>query len=80
MACRATQDRWVTVERSDKTWFSGEGNDKPLQDSCHENLVNSMKKQNDMTLRDEPYRSVCVRYATGEEQRNSATRTEEVEP
>ena len=31
--------------------------------------MNSMKKQNDMTLRDEPYRSVGVQYATGEEQK-----------
>ena len=70
----------VMVEHSDKTWSAGEGNDKPLQCSCHENLMNSMKKQNDMTLRDEPYRSVGVQYATGEEQRNSATKNEDAEP
>ena len=34
MLCRATQDGWVMVESSDKTWFTGEGNGKPLQYSC----------------------------------------------
>ena len=33
-ACGATQDRQVTVERSDGMWSTGEGNGKPLQDSC----------------------------------------------
>ena len=43
MPCRATQDGWVMVESSDKTWFTGEGNGKPLQYSCLENPMNSMK-------------------------------------
>ena len=30
----ATQDGWVMVERSDRMWSNGEGNDKPLQYSC----------------------------------------------
>ena len=42
--CRATQDEWVTVESSDKTWSTGEGNGKPLQYSCLENPMNSMKR------------------------------------
>ena len=29
-ACGATQDGWVMVERSDRMWFTGEGNGKPL--------------------------------------------------
>ena len=33
-ACRATQDGWVMVERSDRMWSTGEGNGKPLQYSC----------------------------------------------
>ena len=37
MPCRATQDRWVMVESSDKMWSTGEGNGKPLQHSCLEN-------------------------------------------
>ena len=42
MLCRATQDRWVMVESSDKTWSIGEGNRKPLQYSCLESPMNSM--------------------------------------
>ena len=52
-ACRATQDRPVMVESSDKMWFTGEGNSKPLQYSCLENPMNSMKRQKDRTLEDE---------------------------
>ena len=50
MPCRATQDRWVMVESYDKMWSCGEGNGKKLQYSCLENLMNSMKRQKDMTL------------------------------
>ena len=68
------------VERSDKMWFTGEGKGKPLQHSCLENPMNSMKRQKDMTLKDELPRSVGAQYATGEEQRNSSKRNEEAEP
>ena len=34
----------------DKMWSTGAGNDKPLQYSCLENPMNSMKKQKDRTL------------------------------
>ena len=44
MLCRATQDGWVMAESSDKTWSTGEGNGKPLQYSCLENPMNSMKR------------------------------------
>ena len=70
------QDRRVMVERSDKTWSTGEGNGKPLQHSCLENPVNSMKRQRDTTLKDELPRLVGAEYATGEEQRNSSRRNE----
>ena len=53
-ACGATQDRWVMVESSDKTWSIGEGNGKPHQHSCLENIMNSMKRQKDITVTDEP--------------------------
>ena len=43
----ATQDGRVMVERSDRMWSTGEGNGKPLQYSCFENPMNSMKRQND---------------------------------
>ena len=39
----ATQDERVMVERSDRMWSTGEGNGKPLQYSCFENPMNSMK-------------------------------------
>ena len=42
--------------------------------------MNSMKRQKDMTLKDELPRSVGAKYATGEEWRNSSKRTEEDEP
>ena len=42
--------------------------------------MNSMKRQNDMTLKDEPPRSAGVQHATGEERRNSSRRNEEAKP
>jgi len=80
MMCRATQDEQVMVERSDKMWSTGEGNGKPLQYSCLENCKNSIKRQKDMTLKDEIRRSVGVQYATGEEWRNNTRKNEEMEP
>ena len=80
MLCRATQNRQVMVESSDKMWCTGEGNGKPLQYSCHTNPKNSMKRQKDRTLKDEPSRSLGVQYTTREEQRNSSRRNEEAEP
>ena len=61
----ATQDRRVMVERSDRMWSTGEGNGKPLQYSCPENPMNSMKKQNDRILKEELPRWVGDQYATG---------------
>ena len=52
-ACRAAQDGWVMVERSDRMWSTGEGNGKPLQYSCLGNPMNSMKRQNDRILKEE---------------------------
>ena len=42
--------------------------------------MNSMKRQKDMTLKDELPRSVGAQYATGEEWRNSSRKNEEAEP
>ena len=67
------------VERSDKTWSTGEGDGKLLQYSCHENHMNSLKRQKDMTLKDELPRSVGVQYATGKEWRNNFRKNEETE-
>ena len=80
MLCRATQDRWVMMESSDKTWSPGEGNGKPLQYSSLENPVNSMKRQKDRMLKDELPRSVGAQYAAEEEWRNNSRKNEEMEP
>ena len=61
----ATQDVQVMVERSNRMWSTGEGNGKPLQYSCLENPINSMKKQKDKTLKEELPRSAGAQYATG---------------
>ena len=74
MTCRATQDGQVMVEGSDKTWSTGEGNVKTLQYSCLENPMNRMKRQKDMTLKDELPRLVGVQYATGGQCRNNSER------
>ena len=65
------------AESSDKT---GEGNRKPLYYSCLENPMNSMKRQKDMTLKDELPRSVGAQYATGEKWRNNSRKNEKTEP
>ena len=67
MLGRATQDKEVLVESSDKAWSPGEGNGKPLQYSCLENPMDSRKRDKDMILKDELPRSVGAQYATGEE-------------
>ena len=80
MPFRATQDRWVMVESSDKTWSTGERNGKPLQYSCLENPMNTMKRQKDRTLKDEFPRSVGAQYATGDQWRNNSRKNEGMEP
>ena len=66
-ASGATQDGPVMVDRSDRMWSTREGNDKPLQYSCLENPMNSMKRQNDRILKEELPRSVGAQYATGDQ-------------
>ena len=80
MLCRATQDGQVIVESSDKTWSTREKDDKKRKHSCLENPMNSMKRQNDMMLKDEPAESLVVQYATGQDCSNSSKRSEEAEP
>ena len=80
MLHRANQDGQVIVESSDKMWSTGEGNSIPLQHSCLENPMNSMKRQKDRTLKDELPRSVGAQYATGEEWRNNSRKNEETGP
>ena len=80
MPSRATQDRQVMVESSEKMWSTGEGNGKPLQYSCLENPMNSMKRQKDRTLKDELPRSIGAQYATGDQWRNNSRKNEGMKP
>ena len=68
------------IESTEEMWFTGEGNGKPIQNSCLEKPMNSVKRQKDMTLKDELPRQVGAQYATGEEWRNSSRKDEEAEP
>ena len=61
-------------------WSTGEGNGKPLQFSCLENPMNSMKRQKDRTLKDELPRSVGTQYATGDQWRNNSRKNEAMVP
>ena len=82
MLCGATQDGWVMVERSDRMWSTGEGNGKPLQNSCLENPKRGMKRQKDITLKDELPRSISAQHATGDHAfwRNNSRKNEGMEP
>ena len=80
MLCGATQDGQVMVEGSDRMWSTGEGNGKPLQYSCLENPMNSMRRQKDRTLKDELPRLVGAQYATGDQWRNNSRKNEGMEP
>ena len=55
------------VERSDRMPSTGEENGKPLQFSCLENPMNSMKRQNDRIVNGELPRSVGAQYAIGDQ-------------
>ena len=68
------------VESSDKMWSTGEGNDKPLQYSCLENPMNSMKRQKYMTLKGELIRLVGAQHATGDQWRNNSGKNEVRQP
>ena len=61
-------------------WSTGEGDGKPVQNSCLENPKNSMKRQKDMTLKDELLRLVGAQYVTGDQWRNKSRKNEEMEP
>ena len=80
MPCGATQDGRVMLERSDRMRSTGEGNAKPLQYSCLENPMNSMKRQNDRILKEELPRSVGPQYTTGDQWINNSRKNEGMEP
>ena len=67
------------MERSDRIWSSGERDGKPLQYSCLENPMNSMKRQNDRILKEELPRLVGTQYATGDQWRNNSRKKEQME-
>ena len=73
----ATQDGRVMVERSDRMWSTGEGNGKPLQYSCLENPMNTLKRQNDRIPKEELSRSSGAQYATGDQWRNKSRKNED---
>ena len=68
------------VESSEKKWSTGDRNGKPLQYSCLENPINSMRRQKDRTLKDELSRMVGAQYAVGDQWRNNSRKNEETEP
>ena len=68
------------MERSDRMWFIGEGNGKPLQYSYLENPMNRMKRQNDRILNEELPRSVGAQGTTGDQWRNNSRKNEGMEP
>ena len=65
---------WKVLTKMQST---GEGNGKPLQYSCLENTMNSVKRQKDMTREDKPPKSIGIQYATRGERRNSSRKNEE---
>ena len=80
MPCGATQDGWAMVERADRMWSTGEGNGKPLQYSCLEKPMNSMKRQNDRVLKEELPSLEGAQYATGDQWRNNSRKNKGTEP
>ena len=80
MPCGDIQDGRVIVERSDRMWSTGEGNGTPLQYSCLENPMNSMKRQNDRILKEELPRLVGAQDATGDQWRNNSRKNGGIEP
>ena len=68
------------VKSSDKMWSTAEQNGKPLQYSCHEKPMNSMKRQKDRTLKDEILRLVGAQYDTGDHWRENSRNNDEMEP
>ena len=65
---------------TERMWSTGEGNSKPLQYSCLENPMNSMKRQNDRILKEKLPRSVGAQYVTGDQWRNNSRKNEGMMP
>jgi len=61
-------------------WSTGEGNGKPLQYSCTENPMKSMKREKDRILKEKLPRSIDTQYVTGDQWRNNFRKNEGMEP
>ena len=68
------------VESSDKTWPTGDRNGNPLQCSCLENAMNSVKRQKDRTPKEELPRLVGAQNATGHQWTNNSGKNEGMKP
>ena len=60
-------------------WSTGEGNGKPLQYSCLENSMNTMRRQNDRIIKEELTKSLGAQYANGDPWRNNSRKNEGME-
>ena len=65
---------------SGRTWSTGEGNEKPLQYSCLENPMNSIKRQYDRIPKEELPRSLGAQHNTGDQWRNNSRKNEGMKP
>ena len=65
---------------TEKTWSTGEGNGEPIQHSCLENPMNSIRRQKDRTLKDDLPRLVGTQYATRDQWRSNFRKNVETEP
>ena len=61
-------------------WFTGKGNGRPLQYSCLEKPINSMKRKKDRTLKDELPKSAGAQYAAGDQWGNNSRKNKEMTP
>ena len=72
MPYAATLDGQVMVERYERMWSTGEGNSKPLQYSCLEKLMKSVRRQNDRIMKEKLPRSVGAQHATRDQWRDNS--------
>ena len=77
--CFKVRDGWVMLESSDKMWSTGERNGQPIQYSCLEKPMKSMKRQNDKILKKELPRLIGAQFATRDPWRNNSRKNEETE-
>ena len=76
-SCHSGHPRWISHD-GEILWWRRNG--EPLQHSCLENPMNSVKRQKYIILKDETPGLVGVQCATRKDWRNSSKRKEEAEP